>query len=195
MHLRTILPLIFCLVGIFPALSQGLKFTGLEQPIDKRTSYDVFGNLSPEFSDRVDIHFDMATYHESEIGYIFRIKNRHDSKVYNLFYDGQGDERTVFIMVSLSGDDVIDFGNVRGSATLGVKGDGVGYASMCRDSCPLNYDENDGYWGDLYSLGYLDTETAYTDCARGETCYIVMEFMALYSNIVTCPLLDASRSA
>ena len=59
----------------------------------------------------------------------------------------------------------------------GVKGDGVGYASMCRDNCPLNYDENDGYWGDLYSLGYLDTETAYTDCARGETCYIVMEFM------------------
>lgn len=98
MHLRTILPLIFCLVGIFPALSQGLKFTGLEQPIDKRTSYDVFGNLSPEFSDRVDIHFDMATYHESEIGYIFRIKNRHDSKVYNLFYDGQGDERTVFML-------------------------------------------------------------------------------------------------
>lgn len=88
-----------------------------------------------------------------------------------------GDERNVFIMVSLSGDDVIDFGNVRGSASLGVKGDGVGYASMCRDSCPLNYDENDGYWGDLYSLGYLDTETAYTDCARGETCYIVMEFM------------------
>lgn len=97
MNLKTILPLVFCIAGSLPALSQGLKFTGLEQPIDKRTSYDVFGSSSPEFSGRLDIRFDMALYHESEIGYIFRIKNRSENKVYNLFYDGQGD-RIVFML-------------------------------------------------------------------------------------------------
>ena len=97
MNLKAILPLIFCIAGSMPVFSQGLKFTGLEQPIDKRTSYNVFGTSSPEFAGRLEISFDMALYHESEIGYIFRIKNKAEQKVYNLFYDGQGD-RIVFML-------------------------------------------------------------------------------------------------
>ncbi len=97
MNLKAILPLIFCIAGSMPVFSQGLKFTGLEQPIEKRTSYNVFGTSSPEFAGRLEISFDMALYHESEIGYIFRIKNKAEQKVYNLFYDGQGD-RIVFML-------------------------------------------------------------------------------------------------
>ena len=97
MNLKAILPLIFCIAGSVPVFSQGLKFAGLEQPIDKRTSYNVFGTSSPEFAGRLEISFDMALYHESEIGYIFRIKNKEEQKVYNLFYDGQGD-RIVFML-------------------------------------------------------------------------------------------------
>lgn len=97
MNLKAILPLIFCIAGSVPVFSQGLKFAGLEQPIDKRTSYNVFGTSSPEFAGRLEISFDMALYHESEIGYIFRIKNKAEQKVYNLFYDGQGD-RIVFML-------------------------------------------------------------------------------------------------
>ena len=75
MHFRPIFLLFFCLVWSLPALSQGLKFAGLEQPIDKRTSYDVFNGDAPDFSGSVHMSFDMALYPESEIGYIFRIKN------------------------------------------------------------------------------------------------------------------------
>ena len=98
MHFRPIFLLFFCLVWSLPALSQGLKFAGLEQPIDKRTSYDVFNGDAPDFSGSVHMSFDMALYPESEIGYIFRIKNSSRNKVYNLFYDGQGDGSTIFML-------------------------------------------------------------------------------------------------
>lgn len=87
-----------------------------------------------------------------------------------------GDARTVFVMVSIPADDVIEFGNARGSASLRIKADEGGYASISRDSCPLNYDESSGYWSNLHNMGYLDTKTAYIDCVSGRTCYIVMEF-------------------
>lgn len=72
------------------ALSQGLKFCGGEQSIDKRTSYDVFKNSSVAFSNYFNIDFKIALYPAKEIGYILRIKNEKSDKIYNLFYDGQG---------------------------------------------------------------------------------------------------------
>lgn len=73
----------------------GLKFHGSEQPIDQRTSYDVFGNNTPKFSDQFEIAFNLALYPTTEFGYIFRIKNKEGNRIYHLFYDGQG-SRLVF---------------------------------------------------------------------------------------------------
>lgn len=69
--------------------AQGLKFSGQEVPINKRTSYNVFDAVTPEFDGRMDISFDIALYGGSEIGCILRLKDASRQKVYNLFYDGR----------------------------------------------------------------------------------------------------------
>ena len=74
------------------ASAQGLKFNSAELPIDKRTSYYVFDKRIPTFADRFDIEFEIRLYPVTEIGYILRIKNQKSDKIYNLFYDGQGDD-------------------------------------------------------------------------------------------------------
>lgn len=71
--------------------AQGLRFAGLECPIDKRTSLDVFSSGRPAFSDHFSISFEFEMFPASEIGYIFRMKSAEDDKVYNLFYDGKGE--------------------------------------------------------------------------------------------------------
>lgn len=84
---------IFLLLGFVTSLasfSQGLKFNGGEQPIDKRTSYDVFSHKSATFSKYFNIEFDLSLYPTTQIGYIIRVKNEKNNKIYNLFYDGQG---------------------------------------------------------------------------------------------------------
>src|SRR5690606_33392505 len=63
----------------------GLKFHGSEQPINQRTSYDVFDSQTPVFHDNLNIAFDLALYPTTEIGYIIRIKNRESNRIYNLF--------------------------------------------------------------------------------------------------------------
>jgi hypothetical protein len=68
----------------------GLRFHGSEQPINQRTSYNVFGDKTAEFSNNFDIEFDLALFPTTEIGYIIRIKNKDSNRIYNLFYDGQG---------------------------------------------------------------------------------------------------------
>ena len=85
---------IFLFFGFLPlqeSLLGGLKFNGGEQPIDKRTSYNVFGDMTAEFSDSFNIEFKLTLYPAMQIGYIIRIKNEKSNKIYNLFYDGQGD--------------------------------------------------------------------------------------------------------
>lgn len=74
------------------AFAQGLRFYGAEQPIDERTSYNVFDNRQPVFSGCFDIEFDISFFPDREIGYIIRIKNETSNTVYNLFYDAQGPE-------------------------------------------------------------------------------------------------------
>jgi DNA-binding SARP family transcriptional activator len=94
----------YCLIGLvfgFTTLYAstpppgGLKFKGSEQPIDQRTSYNVFGKEVAEFSDYFNIEFNLALYPTTQIGYLIRIKNNESSAIYNLFYDGQG-SRHVF---------------------------------------------------------------------------------------------------
>lgn len=94
MDARSLILAIGLIVACLPAAAQGLRFSGLEKPIDERTSYRVFSGRVPVFRDSLDISFDMKTYPESRIGYIFRIKEQTGRKVYNLFYDAQGDRMT-----------------------------------------------------------------------------------------------------
>lgn len=81
------------LCTLIPQLSnsQGLKFSGNEQPIDKRTSYNVFSHASVSFSEYFDIDFSLSLDASARMGHIVRIKNDKSDKIYNLFYDGQGD--------------------------------------------------------------------------------------------------------
>lgn len=83
--------LIFGFTNLLAWTPGGLKFHGSEQPINQRTSYDVFGDHTAKFSDHFDIAFNLALYPTTEIGYILRIKNKESSRIYNLFFDGQGD--------------------------------------------------------------------------------------------------------
>lgn len=70
---------------------QGLKFIGGEEPIDKRTSYNVFSRKSVSFTEKFDIDFKLIIYSPGQIGHITRIKDKKNNKIYNLFYDGKGD--------------------------------------------------------------------------------------------------------
>ncbi|WP_229683298.1 Kelch repeat-containing protein [Echinicola rosea] len=72
--------------------SGGLKFRGNEQAINQRTSYTVFGGHEAEFSDHFDIDFNISLSPVKEIGYILRIKNGVNNRIFNLFYDSQGNQ-------------------------------------------------------------------------------------------------------
>jgi hypothetical protein len=72
----------------------GLKFHGSEQPINQRTSYNVFGDKTVAFPDYFDITFNLSLYPTTKFGYILRIKNKESNRIYNLFYDGQGEHLT-----------------------------------------------------------------------------------------------------
>lgn len=85
------------LICFFPLLAfshGGLKFHGSEQPINQRTSYNVFGDKTVRFTEYFDIAFNLSLYPTTEFGYILRIKNQEGNRIYNLFYDGQGDHLT-----------------------------------------------------------------------------------------------------
>ena len=84
--------LVFGVMPLYAALPPGgLKFHGSEQPINQRTSYNVFGESKAEFSEYFDVEFKLALYPTTEFGYIIRIKNTESNRIYNLLYDGQGD--------------------------------------------------------------------------------------------------------
>lgn len=86
--------LIFGFTTLYAGSPGGLKFHGSEQPINQRTSYNVFGDKKIQFSNYFNIEFNMALYPVTEIGYIIRIKNKESNRIYNLFYDGQGNRLT-----------------------------------------------------------------------------------------------------
>ncbi len=70
--------------------AQGLRFIGMEDKIESRTSYEVFASRQPEFRDVLRIEFELAVYPPSDFGYILRIKNNADNRVFNLLYSGPG---------------------------------------------------------------------------------------------------------
>lgn len=68
----------------------GLKFHGNEQAINQRTSYTVFGEHDTKFSNQFDIDFSLSLSPVEEIGYILRIKTGVNNRIFNIFYDNQG---------------------------------------------------------------------------------------------------------
>lgn len=85
-----VFPLLYILSqGVF---SQGLKFNGSEFPIDKRTSFCVFKDKSPDFTTNFNMSFDISFYMPTQTGYIFRIKDEDNgyNTIYNMYYEGQG---------------------------------------------------------------------------------------------------------
>ena len=82
---------IFCLLSFQKSSPGGLKFTGSNKPINERASYDVFNSKTIAFKKTLDIEFDLSLYSDILLGYIIRIKNKESKTVYNLFFDGQGD--------------------------------------------------------------------------------------------------------
>jgi len=79
----------------FHAEANGLKFNGSEHLIDERTSYNVFCEKSPLFTNKLDISFDISLLESSHYGYIVRIKNNEANKTFNLSYYVEG-ASTVF---------------------------------------------------------------------------------------------------
>ena len=88
-----ILTLFLCFISLEMS-GQGLMFNGMENPIDERTSYDVFVTRKPKFNDVLRIEFSLSMYLPSDFGYVLRIKNNEDERIFNLLYSGRGWDNT-----------------------------------------------------------------------------------------------------
>ena len=87
--MRTARILTFILLFVtLQSSAQGLMFNGMESSIDERTSYDVFSSRKPKFTDVLKIEFSLSMYLPSDFGYILRIKNNEDERIFNLLYSG-----------------------------------------------------------------------------------------------------------
>lgn len=89
-----IILIIACLILPLLSFSQGLKIQGNDQNIDDRSSYNVFDNKKPVFTEKLDISFEMEPLRQSSvrssIGYILRIKNEETNTTYNISFNDQG---------------------------------------------------------------------------------------------------------
>lgn len=87
--MRTARILTFILLFVtLQSSAQGLMFNGMESSIDERTSYDVFSSRKQKFTDVLKIEFSLSMYLPSDFGYILRIKNNEDERIFNLLYSG-----------------------------------------------------------------------------------------------------------
>lgn len=135
--------------------SQGLKFSGGEQPIDNRTSYNVFSNKSVEFSDNFNVEFNLSLYPAKQIGYIIRIKNEKNNKIYNLFYDGQGDKlvfkfneegRSSLITAEMNKDELLKIDWFKMIISFDLKGDSITLSINNKSFSAINLSLPDKYY-------------------------------------------------
>ena len=87
----TLLCLVFNTGFLF---AQGLRFIGMEDCIEQRTSYEVFSSRVPLFRNVLRIEFSLAVYPPSDFGYILRVKNNENNRVFNLLYQGRAWDNT-----------------------------------------------------------------------------------------------------
>jgi len=85
LFLTSLAIVLFSMVGE----AQGLQFKGMvENTIDKRTSYNVFGNKKVKLVGDINISFDLNTLPPDKFGYYLRITNLdEDDRALNLSYD------------------------------------------------------------------------------------------------------------
>jgi hypothetical protein len=89
---RPISLILLCVALVAPhrAVSQGLRFRGVEQSIDQRTSYDVLGDRRLHAAEKLDVEFEISFTSSNALGYIMRVKDGSTDRIFNLFFDGQG---------------------------------------------------------------------------------------------------------
>lgn len=80
-----ILVLLLSSAGLY---AQGLRFYGLEERIDDRTSLTFFEDKNKRFKADLDISFSLCTFPPSDFGYIVRIKDK-CGKIWNLSFDSR----------------------------------------------------------------------------------------------------------
>lgn len=90
-RMLTLLCLVFNTGFLF---AQGLRFIGMEDCIEQRTSYEVFSSRVPLFRNVLRIEFSLAVYPPSDFGYILRVKNNENNRVFNLLYQGRAWDNT-----------------------------------------------------------------------------------------------------
>lgn len=75
---------LFCL----SVYSQGIEFSAYESETVQKTSYSVFTEESPTFTEWFSLSFDLAIHDHSSFGYIFRVKDKRttDSDTYSLVF-------------------------------------------------------------------------------------------------------------
>lgn len=94
----TIYVIVMCFAIAPGLMAHGIKFYHSGYEIDKRTSFNVFENVSPEYTDSLTIEFDMANNSgadvHAKVGYVVRIGlgETDNNLIFNLFYDDAGDK-------------------------------------------------------------------------------------------------------
>ena len=84
--------LFLCVFHFQPVFPEGLRFLGNSYHIDQRTSYTVFSEHPVTFSEHFTISFSLSLYMTTDIGNIVRIKSAENERIFNLFYDGHGED-------------------------------------------------------------------------------------------------------
>ena len=106
--IRRALAIISILASGLPASSQGLRFAGLEQDIEKRTSFDVFNGHSKVFRDEINLDFQVYMYPEinGRFGYFLRIiEDGAGKSVWNLSYSAEGHSGPVVMRFNEEGNE------------------------------------------------------------------------------------------
>lgn len=95
---RLLATILFLIAFSSVASTQGLKFLGMECPIDERSSYDVFSKHIPRFRDSLEISFDYMPQPRSRFGYVFRVSNlAGDGHIWNMSFDRRSGDVVVRI--------------------------------------------------------------------------------------------------
>ena len=85
--LRCILFLLTSCLSMIELYAQGLQFYGYEKRIDERASYQVFeDDKLPDFSDEISVAFEYSAQELTSPGYILFLKDKKNTKAYNLTY-------------------------------------------------------------------------------------------------------------
>ena len=73
-------------------VAQGLTFQSNANSIEQRTSFSVFNGNETTFAHQLNIKFSMQLPLREDVGYVIRIVDEKSNNVFNVFYDGRGND-------------------------------------------------------------------------------------------------------